>query len=149
MTFKIIAAVVISNCLFGLFWKKSVQNGGNIVVFFVILAVTYLVAALVMHVFGIQSAERSVRVMKGWATIQMVLSAAAATFLYVLLSNLWVTQDISRLMPLVNIGSIAVFSLIGLIVFQEKFSWDKIMGLILALASLFFLNYRQIVKGWN
>jgi len=147
MNFKILFAIVTLNCLFGLFWKKSVQNGGNVTTFLAILGITYLIGALMIHVFGIEFSKHSANAMNGSAKIQMVLSAVSAMLLYVFLSNLWATQDISRLMVLVSMGSIVGFSLVGLIVFQEKFSWDKIIGLILAVVSLFFLNFRQIVKN--
>lgn len=121
---------------------KSTPGGVNP---FASLLVTYLVSALATGVlFAVSSAGKGGVLVQfrqvNWSSVVLGLSLVGLEFGYVMAYRAGWQVSMGSLVANISLAVILIF--VGLLFYQEKITGFQVIGILLCLAGLIFLNFR-------
>ena len=135
-----VALVVLSNTLYQI-CAKSVPEGMNPLAS---LTISYLIGAVVSFVlyFALNRNADLVREIRqlNWAPIVLgiVIVGLEVGFIYAFRAGWQIS--IAQIVSSAALAVILIF--VGRLLYHEAVTWNKILGIIICIASLFLINYR-------
>ena len=73
--------------------------------------------------------------------VYLTVSSLSVTCVLVLLFDIIPKMDISKIGPGISIAKIIIFSILGVMVFDEKITFQKLIAFMLMIIGIFLLNY--------
>ena len=73
--------------------------------------------------------------------VYLIISSLSVTCMLVLLFDIIPKMDISKIGPGISIAKIIIFSILGIMVFDEKITFRKLIAFIFMIVGIYLLNY--------
>ena len=142
----------ITNCTFVILWKKSMTMTTP-ALFTILVGISvclfgfsyYLIKPenLLFNTNYLQS-ENFTPINGFWLTVKwltpVIICALVVSVFYLFNSHIYMTLEVSRAYPFIAIGTLITITLIGLFVFRESITINKITGIALGLIAIWFLT---------